>query len=152
MLLWASVVGVGGAFATIVFREGIAGLQWLMVGRSGSLVAMGKDLPWYVRFAMPALGGVVAGCFLVIARRMATKRAMSDYMEAITIGDGKLPVRQNLLRSVSSLCTIATGGSIGREGSMIQLAALVSSLLGRLARFDPPRLRLLVGVRRRRRL
>jgi CIC family chloride channel protein len=66
-------------------------------------------------------------------------------MEAITIGDGKLPVLQNLLRSASSLCTIASGGSIGREGSMIQLAALASSLIGRLTRFDPPRLRLLVA-------
>jgi CIC family chloride channel protein len=145
MLLWASIVGVAGALATIAFREGISGLQYLIVGHSGSLVDMATHLPWYIRFVTPAVGGLAAGCFLLLARRMAVKRALSDYMEAITIGDGKLPVRQNLLRSVSSLCTIATGGSIGREGSMIQLAALASSLVGRFAHFDPPRLRLLVA-------
>lgn len=145
MLLWASVVGVVGAFATIVFREGISAMQHLLVGHSGSLVEMAKSLPWYVRAILPALGGVAAGGFLALARRTADKKSTTDYMEAIAIGDGQIPVGQSLLRSVSSLCSISTGGSIGREGSMVQLAALCASLLGRLTHLNPPRLRLLVA-------
>jgi CIC family chloride channel protein len=49
------------------------------------------------------------------------------------------------VRSASSLVSIGTGGSIGREGSMVQLAALASSLLGRVFRFPVERLRLLVA-------
>ena len=145
MLLWATVVGVVGAFATIVFREGISAMQHLLVGHSGSLVQMAKDLPWYVRAVLPGLGGIAAGLFLTLARKTADKKSNTDYMEAIAIGDGHLSVRESLLRSVSSLCTISTGGSIGREGSMVQLAALCASLLGRLTHFSPPRLRLLVA-------
>jgi CIC family chloride channel protein len=48
-------------------------------------------------------------------------------------------------RSISSLFSIATGGSIGREGPMVQLAALCSSIIGRGAGFDPARLRTLVA-------
>ena len=144
MLLWAAVVGLMGALATIGFRESIRGAQWLLARQSGSEVEIAKSLPWAVRLLLPAAGGVLAGAFLLLARRVAT-RAASDYMEAIAIGDGHISVPQSLLRSLSSLCTIASGGSIGREGSMVQLAAMAASWIGRMTHFDPPRLRLLVA-------
>jgi CIC family chloride channel protein len=145
MLVWAVIVGVAGAFATAAFREGIDELQRAFGGEPGNFVEMAKRLPWPVRVVLPMTGGLVAGVCLLIARRRATKQAHADYMEAVTIGDGAVPVWQSLWRSLSSLFTIASGGSIGREGSMVQLAALSASLIGRWVHFDPPRLRLLVA-------
>lgn len=55
-------------------------------------------------------------------------------MEAIVLGDGRIPVEQTLARNASSLTSVASGGSIGREGSMVQLAASSDSLLGRTIR------------------
>ena len=37
-----------------------------------------------------------------------------------------------MLRSASPLCTIASAGSIGREGAMVQLAAATGSWIGQL--------------------
>ncbi|RDU95198.1 ClcB-like voltage-gated chloride channel protein [Trinickia dinghuensis] len=145
MLVWAVVVGVLGAFATVAFRHAIDVFQWLFTGRTGSFVAMAHALPWTVRIWLPALGGLLAGGFLILARRSADKHATSDYMEAIAIGDGVVPIWQSAWRSVSSLFTIGFGGSIGREGPMVQLAALAGSIVGRIVHFDPPRLRLLVA-------
>lgn len=144
MLLWAAMVGFLGALATILFRECIYGMQWLLTGHSGSFVAMAKSLPWPMRLLLPAAGGLVAGAILVLAKRVPAA-ATSDYMEAVAIGDGNIPVRQSLLRSLSSLATIVSGGSIGREGSMVQLSALAASLVGRFTHFSPARLRLLVA-------
>ncbi|WP_019142849.1 ClcB-like voltage-gated chloride channel protein [Noviherbaspirillum massiliense] len=144
IFLWAGAVGVAAAFTTIAFRDSISFIQQILTGHSGSLVAMAKSLPWHMRLILPAAGGLVAGLLLSLARRYSSGAA-SDYMEAIGIGDGRIPVRQTLLRSASSLGTIATGGSIGREGSMVQLAALCASALGRFMRFDTQRLRLLVA-------
>lgn len=145
MLIWSAIVGVGGAFATMAFREGIDLMQHLISGQSGSFVQMAKRLPWYVRFWMPAAGGFLAGCVLLLATRGDKKAGKTDYMESVALGNGVVPVRQSLWRSVSSLLTIGSGGSIGREGPMVQLAALAASLVGRFAHFDPPRLRLLVA-------
>ena len=144
MLLWAVVVGVLGALATILFRECIVGLQLLLTGESGSFVSIAKGLPWHWRVILPTGGGVVAGLILLLAKRVPSA-ATSDYMEAVAIGDGNIPVRHSLLRSLSSLATIASGGSIGREGSMVQLSALAASLVGRFTHFEPGRLRLLVA-------
>jgi chloride channel protein, CIC family len=66
-------------------------------------------------------------------------------MEAVAVGDGVLGVRTSLVKSLSSLFTIGSGGSIGREGSMVQLAALVGSITGRLLPHTESRMRLLVA-------
>jgi CIC family chloride channel protein len=66
-------------------------------------------------------------------------------MEAIVIGSGRVPVRASLVKSAAALFSIGSGGSIGREGPMVQLASVVSSLVGRWRSFSPPKLRLLVA-------
>jgi CIC family chloride channel protein len=145
LLVWAVIVGVAGAFATIAFREGIALLQRMISGSEGSFVDMARRMPWTMRIWLPAAGGLVAGCLLLIARRGDNRNAPTDYMEAVVIGDGVVPIHSSLWRSISSLFTISTGGSIGREGPMVQLAALAASMIGRFIHLDPPRLRLLVA-------
>lgn len=145
MLAWSVVVGIGGALATIAFREGIALLQRIFLGETGSFTDIARHLSWPVRIAVPTLGGLLAGAVLLAAQRSGVRQAHSDYMEAVALGDGVVPVKASLWRSASSLLTIASGGSIGREGPMVQLAALVASLTGRFLHFDPARLRLLVA-------
>lgn len=144
MLLWGALAGFVGALATIAFRECISLVQLLLTGHSGSFVEIAKGLPWYMRVLLPTLGGVVAGLFLVWAKRVPAG-AGGDYMEAVAIGDGAIPVRNTILRSLSSLATIGSGGSIGREGPMVQLAALCASLVGKFSHFPASRLRLLVA-------
>jgi len=145
MLVWSVIVGIAGACATIAFREGISLLQLAFTGQDGSLVDMAKRLPVAMRIALPMFGGLAAGFLLLLAQRGVDRKQHTDYMEAVAIGDGVVPVRVSLWRSVSSLFTISSGGSIGREGPMVQLAALCASLIGRVIHLDPPRLRLLVA-------
>ncbi|MEB2401395.1 MAG: ClcB-like voltage-gated chloride channel protein [Alcaligenaceae bacterium] len=144
MLCWAALVGILGAFATIAFHQGMHLLQKLATGGSGTIAGVTESLPWYGRLAFPALGGVVAG-FLLLGARKIKAGSNSDYMEAVAIGDGRLSIRQGMLRSMSSLFTVASGGSIGREGAMVHLAALSASAIGRFTYFNTARLRLLVA-------
>jgi CIC family chloride channel protein len=66
-------------------------------------------------------------------------------MEAILIGSGQLPGRASLVKSTAAMFSIASGGSIGREGPMVQLAAVAGSMLGRWRKLSAPQLRLLVA-------
>jgi CIC family chloride channel protein len=145
LMLWAALVGFLGALASVLFREGIHLFQWLLTGESGSLVQTAADLPWWRRAAIPALGGVVAGLVLLVGKPLVQKRRAVDYMEAVVVGDGTIAARPTLLRSLSSLLTIGSGGSIGREGPMVQIAALIGSKLGFASRAPVPRRRLLVA-------
>lgn len=144
MLCWAVLVGVLGALATLAFHQGIQLLQQWVTGSSGSIVAVTREQPWYIRILFPVVAGVAAGALLRVSARIPAG-SNSDYMEAVAIGDGKLSVRQGLLRSLSSLLSVTSGGSIGREGAMVHLASLGASVIGRLGSFTMPRLRLLVA-------
>ena len=144
MLFWAMVAGVLGALATLLFHQGIGFIQHLFFGQRGNVEDVIQALPWWARMLAPVVGGWLAGWLLVWASRYGANKP-SDYMESVAIGDGQLPVRQGVLRSLSSLLTVSSGGSIGREGAMVHLGALGASLVGRLVSFDRSRLRLIVA-------
>lgn len=145
ILLWAAGVGMLGALATLGFRELLEWLGEFLFGRSDGLVATARGLPPWLRLLVPAAGGVLAGLFLMWARRLDHDRGAVDYMEAISLGDGHIGVRGSLVRAVSSACSVASGASIGREAPMVQLAALAGSLLGGWRAMPRQKLRLLVA-------
>src|SRR6185369_2767661 len=144
-LVMAAVIGVLASAATIGFREGLFLIERLVFGRSDGLVRIAESLSWPARLAAPAVGGVIAGFLLAWSRRVSGQKPAGDYMEAIVLGDGDLPVRVSLIRALSSAASVASGGAIGREGPMVQLAALCGSLVGRWRRAPVPRRRLFVA-------
>ena len=144
-LVWAALAGFAGALATMLFRACISALVWLETGHVTGLVEAARALPPTVRVLVPTTGGLIAGTILWLARRRGRRESGGDYMESIVIGDGIVPPGESLLRSVSSLFSIASGGSIGREGPMVQLAAAVASLIARAVNLGVPQRRLLVA-------
>lgn len=144
-LCWAAVAGVLGALAGLVFRGGVNLLHTLLTGAGGGMVDSFRDLEWWQRLSVPAVGGLMAGLVLLFGQRLHRGQSSTDYMEAILIGSGELPVRATLVKSTAAMCSIASGGSIGREGPLVQLAAVAASWLGRMRKFSAPQLRLLVA-------
>ena len=102
-------------------------------------------LPWWARIAVPTIGGVCAGTLLWAGQRVLRQTRPVDYMEAVAVGNGQLSSRAALLQAASSFFTIGSGGSIGREGPLVQLAATVASKIGQWTQAPVPRLRLLVA-------
>lgn len=147
-LLWAGLVGLVGGLVGVLFREALQLLHWLFTQYDGDIVETARALPLWQRVLVPVGGALLAGLVAHYGMRL-TRRARAasttDFMEAIAIGDGVLGVRANLVRSASSLMTLASGGSTGREGPMVQLSALGGSLIGRGAQVSGPELRLLVA-------
>jgi len=145
LVFWAALTGFCGALASVAFREGIRLFERLLTGASGGLVMTATALPGWHRVLTPLVGGITAGLVLHLGARWSGSRRSVNYMEAVVVTDGTIAARPTLIRSISSLFTIGSGGSIGREGSMVQLAALLGSKLGLLSRAPVPRRRLLVA-------
>jgi chloride channel protein, CIC family len=145
IIFWAALVGICGALASVAFRESIRLLELVFTGQASGLVNGASQLVWWHRALVPLIGGALAGWVLYVLGSRFISLKVADYMEAVLVGDGRISLRGTLLRSVSSLLTIGSGGSIGREGSMVQLSAMIASRLGQLVRAPVPRLRLLVA-------
>lgn len=144
-LFWAGVVGLIAAIVSALFRGLSVAVSELLWGRPGSLVDAAREVADWRRLAVPALGGVLAGTILDLGRRWTRGTPSRDFMEAVTIGDGTIHVGPTLVRSASSLFTVASGGSIGREGAMAQLSTTAASWIGRHTWISRPRLKLMVA-------
>jgi CIC family chloride channel protein len=142
---WAAIVGLCGAFSSVAFREALYQLQEFLLHDQLPLDHASSSLPWWGRVLMPTAGGLIAGSILLFGERWSQAGKAADFMEAVVLGNGIIRVRATVVKSLSSLVTISSGGSIGREGPMVQLASMLGSLLGRVAKFSPARLRLLVA-------
>ncbi len=144
-LMWAALAGFLGALASILFTTLTERIHdWFGNSSLGVVDSMAR-LPWWGCLLVPTLGGAAAGVILVFGQRLTRAQSSTDYMEAIVIGNGDVPTRASLVKSAAALFSIGSGGSIGREGPMVQLAAVVASRLGKWRKFTPPQLRLLVA-------
>ena len=145
-LFWSGVIGFSGAVCSIVFRYATGIVHKILTGSpEPGLVESFGHLPLWRRLVTPAIGGLLAGAVIWLGARWRGEVTTTDYMEAVVLGDGKMSARRSLTKCLSALFTIASGGSIGREGPLVQLSSLVASLAGRFQKWSTPRLRLLVG-------
>lgn len=143
--LWAALVGFLGACAAMGFQFATDQIKWLLTGhkQDGYVAIFAQLEPWQC-IAVPLVGGICAGLLLHFGKKLIRTRE-TDYMEAVALGDGTVPAQASLVRSGSALFSIASGAAIGREGPLVQLAAVASSAVGKLRSFGPPKRRLLVA-------
>ncbi len=145
-LLMAAVVGLMGGVINVLFYLSIEGAQILFLRHPGrSISEVAALLPWPWRVLTPTLGGLAAGGVLYWGLRLIGKQGSTNLLEVVVAGDGRLPFRSGIVRAISSLISIGTGASIGREGGITQLTATAASKWGQLAHWQPYRLRLLVA-------
>ena len=145
MVLWAVLAGVTGGLSAALFREANDGLKWLFTHHKGDIVTIAESVSPDMRLLVPTLGGFLAGLVLWLGGRLLKGLQAQEYLEVIRLGNGVISIKPTLTRLLSSLISISSGSSIGREGGMVQLSTLLASTIGRLFNFSQPRLRLLVA-------
>ncbi len=144
-LAWAGFIGFLGAVSSVAFREATKKVHWLLTGESGGAVESFAHLKPWARLLVPVVGGFAAGITLFFGNRLKPRNSSTDYMEAIVLGNGTISARMSVVKCLSAMFSIASGASIGREGPLVQLSAVLASIAGRFRKMQPLRLRLLVA-------
>ncbi|HEX4353936.1 MAG TPA: chloride channel protein, partial [Polyangiales bacterium] len=124
------VVGAAAGGFAIAFRFLLAIAVRKISGAPDLVSAMGH-LPIALRLLYPALGGLFAGLLSLAVARIGHNQGVGDVMEAVVLGKVRLSMRVTLLRSLASWCAIVSGGSIGREGPLIQFGGAVGEFVSR---------------------
>ena len=99
-----------------------------------------------MRIALPAIGGVCAGALSALSARFGSGQGVGEVMEAVVLGRTSLSLRVTLLKSLASWCAIATGGSIGREGPLIQFGGAIAQFVSRRLELSPTQARRLIAA------
>ena len=144
-LVMAGCVGVLGGFVNLIFYYGIESSKWIFVHDLKDPVVVAEQMGALARLLTPAVGGLAAGTVLYLGGKLTKGQDSGNMLEAVVAGDGRLPLRQGLIKSLSSLMSIGSGASVGREGGITQLSATVASKWGQWFKWPPYRLRLMVG-------
>ena len=144
-LLLAGVVGVIGGATNLAYHASNQFIKWISFGSAGDFLEIARVVPPWKLIVVPTIGGLAAGLVIYVGLRLIGNPGLSNLLEVIVAGDGRLPVRSAVVSALSSLVSISTGASIGREGLIMQVAAALSSKLGRMVKWPPYRLRLLVA-------
>ncbi len=145
VLLWSALAGFLGALGALLFQVIAEDVHTILTLSNEGVVESFRRMPWWAALLVPAVGGAFAGFSLILGKRLTKGQSSTDYMEAISIGTGHVPLRASLGKTIAALFSIGSGGSIGREGPMVQVSAMLASVLGRWRGFSPPQLRLLVA-------
>lgn len=145
------VVGVAGGLGAIGFRELIVGVTTLATGQRDYSLAGRVPNPhvpwlgiWFVVLA-PAVGGLLYGPLISRFAPEARGHGVPEVMLAVSENGGRIRTRVAAVKALGSALCIGTGGSVGREGPIVQIGSALGSGLGQLLDLPESRVRLLVA-------
>ena len=147
----ALVVGAGSGLGAVAFRYLIYFFTWLATGH----VQFGQQgrvpsahFPWLgLAFfvVIPVIGGLIYGPLIYRYAREARGHGVPEVMIAVAEGGGRIRPQVAAVKSLASALCIGTGGSVGREGPIVQIGSALASSLGQWIKMPENRLRILVA-------
>lgn len=148
----AIVVGAGAGLAAVAFRWLVSSATLIFTGTTDYSATTGHPanpwVPWlggaFVILA-PAIGGLVYGPLVHRFAREARGHGVPEVMYAVARRGGHIPGRVAVVKALASAITIGSGGSVGREGPIVQIGSALGSTLGRITRMSESQLRTLVA-------
>ena len=147
----ALVVGAGGGLGAIVFRDLIRWFTLLFSGHndySAAGHAINPYVPWlgiwFVVLA-PVVGGLIYGPLIQRFAPEARGHGVPEVMLAVAERGGRIRPQVAVVKSLASAICIGAGGSVGREGPIVQIGSALGSSIGQMLHVSETRLRLLVA-------
>lgn len=145
MIVVAIIIGVVAGFSAIGIRALIKFFSQISFPGSGNLLENITATPWYLILIIPVVGGIIVGPLIYYFAPEAKGHGVPEVMQAILLKGGKIRGRVAVVKTIASAITIGTGGSVGREGPIIQIGSSLGSVVGQFLRVSPKRLKTLVG-------
>lgn len=145
MVVMGLFVGVLGGYGAVGFRYLINGIQTIAYGSPAELLDVVVTHPWFMRILIPAAGGLIVGPVVYFFAREAKGHGVPEVMYAVALKQGIIRKRIVFIKALVSAVCISTGGSVGREGPIVQIGSAVGSSVGQLLKLSANRIRTLVG-------
>jgi CIC family chloride channel protein len=151
MFLLALLVGVGAGLGAVVFRYLVYFCTWLATGHDefgqGGRVPS-SHLPWLglgFFVVIPSIGGLLYGPLIYKWAREARGHGVPEVMVAVAEGGGRIRWQVAVVKSLASAICIGSGGSVGREGPIVQIGSALASSVGQWVKLPENRLRIMVA-------
>ena len=140
LVVIGTVVGVAAGLSSYVLVSLIKFLTDITIHQASSWI-----VNKFLVLTLPALGGLITGIITYFYCKEAGGHAVEKVVHSINHENGVIPGRVAIAKTVASAVTIASGGSAGNEGPIIQIGASVGSTLGQFLNVSVKDLKVLVA-------
>ncbi len=151
LLALALLVGAGAGAGAIVFRWLIRMFTLALSGHEdyAGLGPVGNPhVPslgrWFVLLA-PVVAGLLYGPLVHFFAREARGHGVPEVMFAVARRGGRIAPQVAAVKALASALCIGGGGSVGREGPIVQIGSALGSTIGRMVRVAESRMKVLVA-------
>ncbi|MFG2672059.1 chloride channel protein [Streptomyces sp. NPDC048445] len=151
LALLTVLIGAGAGLGSVAFRWLIEVFTELFSGHAdyaGAGHVANPHVSWLGPFFVllaPVVGGLLYGPLVDRFAKEARGHGVPEVMLAVAQRGGRINASVAVIKSLASALTIGSGGSVGREGPIVQIGSALGSTLGRLTRVAEGRMRLLVA-------
>lgn len=136
------VVGAGAGAGAVAFRYLIIAFTKAFTGHHDYSAVDQRE--WFI-VVVPVIGGLVYGPLIHRFAREARGHGVPEVMLAVAERGGRIRPQVAVIKSLASALCIGSGGSVGREGPIVQIGSALGSTLGQVVRVPESRLRILVA-------
>ncbi len=151
LLATALLIGAGSAGFAVVFRWLIHTFTLALTGHEDYAASPGAANPhlpglgrWFV-VATPVVAGLLYGPLVHFFAREARGHGVPEVMYAVARRGGRIAPQVAAVKALASALCIGGGGSVGREGPIVQIGSALGSTVGRVIRAPEERMRLFVA-------
>lgn len=142
MMGFSVLVGIGGGVGAVLFRWLINFFKVFFFETVPSILFF---LGHYSVIFIPAIGALFFGPLIYYFAREAKGHGVPEVMEAMEFRGGRIRPVVVVVKSLASSLCIGSGGSVGREGPIVQIGSAIGSTLGQVFRLSDERTKNLVA-------
>lgn len=144
----ALAVGVLSGLGAVALRWMIRGVQWVFFDQGTQI---GPRLhvplpPQVVTVVAPAVGMVMVAYLVKWWSEEAKGHGVPEVQFAVRMRGGKIRPRVAFAKAIASALSIGSGGSVGREGPIVQIGASLGSALAQFAGLGAQEVKLMVAA------
>ncbi len=145
MILAAICIGILGGFGAIGMRMLIDSISELFFAGDGTVLENIIQAPWYVKILAPTIGGFLVGTIIYLFAQEAKGHGVPEVMQTVLLKGGNIRPRVAFVKSIASALCIGSGGSVGREGPIVQIGSSLGSMIGQFLKVPSKRMKTFVG-------
>ena len=145
MVLIAIVIGLMGGFSAVIFYQMIHAVQYICWGTGEPSPEYFHGLSWLHVIVIPAFGLLIVSYIITKIDPESKGHGVPGIIEAIARKGGRVRPISAITKMITAALTIGMGGSVGREGPIVQIGATLGSMMGQWLHVDERRLKTMVG-------
>ena len=138
----AILVGIISGLGAVAFRWMIESCQSLFFDKGAEVFSFLGD---YYIIIIPAIGGLIVGLLIYFMAREAKGHGVPEVMEAVALKGGRIRARVSIVKALASSICIGSGGSVGREGPIVQIGSSFGSTIGQWLKLPDETIKTLVA-------